>query len=760
MPRNSECRLCPAYLEAKHVCLWGEGPAQAEGMVVGQNPGHDEDRRGRPFVGRSGKLLERLMATAGLSRDDYYVSNAVKCHTTDNKEPKPKMVSACSPYLVEEVSYVQPKVILALGNTALRALTGRSGITQYRGSLDALHQRFPSNARVLATYHPAAAARSPHLEAAIVEDLRKFKAALTGGFVEIPIQWRYWQPGDIGPSTDSYWVYDTETNMQLDPRNPGFAFTGMGIDDGELVWLFEPHHVRRALDSIAYQQRNYGLQVVGFNSIGFDDSVTEAGIMSDDVMLMDYLLNEEGNHKLETLATAYLGVEPWKAGEEKNNPVYIARDCRYTRLLFDRVSERLRADDALHRLYERCLKPAGRALAKVHRRGVYIAKDRLEQARGEIGGEVDRLRGRLVALAAAEGLPNLNPNAYGQVGKLLFDRLGMTPVEWTDEGHPSTAEGPVKQLRLSNPHPVLDLLLAYRKNNKLLTSYIIPLGDIADADPTGRYRCCFNYWLLTVTGRTSAERIQTIPHDPRVRSVVAAPPGRVLVMADYHAAEMRATAHLSGDAAMLAMFAAGEDPHTRLARIVLGKEHITPEERWRMKPTNFVCLYAGEAYTLQQTALKDYDIFMSMAECESHRSAFFGLYPGLPAYYKSVCEDLDANGRVRNPLGRTRRLPSVYASDESTRIEAYRQAINFKAQSFASDWLMLALREADREGLETVAEIHDQLIFECDEQDAKRVAETAKRIMEERVPEILKSEFDVALRVPLKAEVIIDTHWR
>lgn len=126
-------------------------------MVVGEGPGHDEDIQGRPFVGRSGQLLDRLLLEeAGLERRQVYIANVVKCRPPGNRDPEPVEIDACRPFLEQQVALIRPQVVLTLGNFATRVLLGtKQGITQLRGNV----YPFGDDAQLVPTFHPAAALR-------------------------------------------------------------------------------------------------------------------------------------------------------------------------------------------------------------------------------------------------------------------------------------------------------------------------------------------------------------------------------------------------------------------------------------------------------------------------------------------------------------------------------------------------------------------------------------------------------------------------
>ncbi len=160
--------------------MWGEGDARAGLMVVGEGPGREEDREGRPFVGRSGRLLERLLLEeAGLRREQVYIANVVKCRPPGNRDPLPEEIEACRPYLDAQVSLVGPRVVLTLGNFATRVLLGTSErISDLRGRT----YRWGGEGTVLVpTFHPAAALRGGgEVQTRMRADFVRAKEALAG----------------------------------------------------------------------------------------------------------------------------------------------------------------------------------------------------------------------------------------------------------------------------------------------------------------------------------------------------------------------------------------------------------------------------------------------------------------------------------------------------------------------------------------------------------------------------------------------------
>lgn len=167
------CPRCGLAKTRTHV-VFGEGRETADVMVVGEAPGQEEDRSGRPFVGRAGKLLDLLLLSSGFAREDVYICNVLKCRPPQNRNPQPDEVDACSPYLLRQVELVQPRVILAFGTFAAQTLLGtdisigrlRGRTHQYRG------------VPLVPTYHPAACLRHPAWVRSVWEDLQRARGVL------------------------------------------------------------------------------------------------------------------------------------------------------------------------------------------------------------------------------------------------------------------------------------------------------------------------------------------------------------------------------------------------------------------------------------------------------------------------------------------------------------------------------------------------------------------------------------------------------
>ena len=152
-----DCRRCKLCDLGRNTIVFGEGDPNARIVFAGEGPGYHEDRQGRPFVGKAGALLERMIQAMGLQRDDVYICNVVKCRPPNNRDPEADEVIACQPFLQAQIRSIQPEVVVALGRFAAQTLLNTSqGITRLRGKF---HPYFGT--QLMPTFHPAYLLRNP-----------------------------------------------------------------------------------------------------------------------------------------------------------------------------------------------------------------------------------------------------------------------------------------------------------------------------------------------------------------------------------------------------------------------------------------------------------------------------------------------------------------------------------------------------------------------------------------------------------------------
>lgn len=741
----------------------GEGPKPCKAAIIGMNPGRVEVAFGRPFVGKSGQLLDRLLKEAGLNREEIYLTNVYKYGTEDNAEPTPEEMDGAGAIeeLRAELALVCPTTILVLGDFVLRTLIGRGGIGAARGDIFPLRAIFGSSAKCIPSFHPSAALRNPKYLSAIEEDLRVFKRTLEQDYADIPIRWTT----EAVPMEDvpGLVTLDIEAAKTGQLKAVGVYLGGLPVyecpADDPKGWATFKQWFTSHVHSISAWNLKYELKWLMKEGLWRPDLHTE------DPMLIDFLLNENKRHDLETVATIELGVKPWKgswrdrifAGDDTltNEEImqYNATDVVYEAELHPKLMAKLQGDPKREKIYRELLLPATAMFAEVERHGVYINVPHLVEAEGEV-----RAKRELARLAVREHLGDVNLNSPRQVSRALYGTLGLPVTEWTEGGQPSTNEVSLKRIR--SRHPVVGSLLDYRKYEKQLSTYFEPYRDMVDENS----RVYPEYYMMLVTGRTSSQHpnIQQIPRDPLVRSIVGAPPGKKLVIADYSQVELRVAAWVFQERRMLEAFRAGEDLHYLMAEKMTGKprDQITKEERYRAKIPNFMFLYAGEEETYIMNALREFDLVLTMEEARRDREAYFSMWPDLEQAYAATASEIKDTGEVRSIFGRVRHLPDFRSNSMAVRTAALREGINFRIQSAASDLTMLAAVQIHRAGLgNIVAYIHDSVILEVDEGAADSVAVAVKSIMESDVPSWYDAKFGIEVGVPLVAETEVTDRW-
>src|SRR4051794_18462498 len=181
------CVRCPQLAAARTTVVFGSGNADADLMFVGEAPGANEDKRGLPFVGQAGRLLERLLEEIGLQRSDVFIANVLKCRPPGNRDPLPSEIESCSDYLRAQLELIRPKVVCTLGNFATKLLReDPTGITRLHGRAEVREVMGARTVRLLPLFHPAAALYTPSMVETVREDFARLPAGLPRGRGPLP----------------------------------------------------------------------------------------------------------------------------------------------------------------------------------------------------------------------------------------------------------------------------------------------------------------------------------------------------------------------------------------------------------------------------------------------------------------------------------------------------------------------------------------------------------------------------------------------
>jgi len=793
--RNPDCELCPLNEGAEFVCLLGSGPPRAKIMVVGEAPGGTEDDEGLPFVGSAGRLLDKSLKELGnLDRDDLYVTNVAKCRPPENRAPELKEIKACvSSYLLEEFKAVKPDFVLLLGNSALRGVIGKSGITKQAGSVFKVEVASGHWARIMPTIHPAAVLRNPKWTSTFKADITRFGNLVRGldpspqtrvKIVKNKRQLR-WLLEQLAEATEISW--DIETSN--DPVEKPYVRTNFQDWHGEeshitsccfsweegMAEVVPFHHPdtpwtnpEKVLSVFKDVMTREGVKYIGHNGKFDARWFHSKGIpvpQTFDTMLAAHMLDENQPKGLKPQSKVVLGANAYDVGEElknaKNIPLkrlctYNGKDTDYTLRLYHVQREQLKAEPRVARVFSKLMMPASEALVDIERTGVWVDPERWETRYIQACETRDKIHKFISQYAGWD----INLNSPQQVGKLLFDVLKLPIIAKTKKGAPSTAEATL--LRIADQHKVATALIKYRKWAKYVNTYLGP-WKYEWMDSGGRIHSSYKLFG-TVTGRLSGEGgIQQVPRDPFIRGVIGATPGWSFLQADYSQVELRIAAMLSGDKKMLGQYLRGEDIHMIRAMRMTGKpaDQVSKEERKKAKAVNFGYIYSMGAKKFVSYAFDNYDLKITLEEAEADRRSFFEDYQSLRPWHARQRKLAQRYGRVQSPIGRIRHLPDIKSEDEKVRAEAERQAINSPVQSFASDLMLLSLvelhRNLDRKRCRIVGTVHDSILFEVKQGYEDEYAEIIKNQMEDM--SLVKKKFATEVTVPIVADIEIGTHW-
>ena len=398
-------------------------------------------------------------------------------------------------------------------------------------------------------------------------------------------------------------------------------------------------------------------------------------------------------------------------------------------------------------LYQTVELPLCPVLAEMEQEGFLIDCKALAEFGDMLSGRIQTAQKNIFDLAGEE----FNINSTQQLGRILFDQLGLPPVKKTKTGYSTNADVLDK---LRGSHPIIGEILEYRQLTKLKSTYADGLGKVIA--PDGRIHTCFQN-TVTATGRLSSTEpnLQNIPIrtelGAQLRKMFVAPAGRVLVDADYSQIELRLLACMAGDRAMIDGFNSGEDIHRITASQVFGvpQEEVTPQMRRSAKAVNFGIVYGISPFSLSQ------DIGVTVAQAKEYMEKYFQHYSGVRSYMDGVVARARADGYVTTLFARRRWVPELKSSNFNTRSFGERVALNAPIQGTAADIIKVAMiRVRDRllaEGLKgrLVLQVHDELIVECPEEEAEAV----RRLVKEEMEAV------ISLPVPLVADTAVGRSW-
>ncbi len=417
-----------------------------------------------------------------------------------------------------------------------------------------------------------------------------------------------------------------------------------------------------------------------------------------------------------------------------------------------RLAPVLRAEverQGLTHLYEQIDLPLAPVLARMEAAGVRVNREELGVISAKAQEEIAKLEKSIYALAGFEfkiGSPQ-------QLAEVLFDKMNLQPPRRSRAKARSTAAEVLEELALV--HELPKKVLEYRELAKLKSTYADALPRLVHP-ATGRLHTRFSQ-TGTATGRLSSSNpnLQNIPVRTElgreIRAAFVAPPGRLLLSADYSQVELRILAHLSEDPVLVEAFRRGEDIHSRTAQEVFGAAPFaqTSEHRRAAKVINFGVIYGLSAFGLAQ------ELGINTKEASKFIAAYFERYSGVKKYLDRQVAEVRETGFTRTLFGRVRPIPEINSPQPNLRSFAERTAMNTPMQGAAADLIKLAMIELDERlagGFEgrMILQVHDELLFEAPEKEIPRLVKLVKEVMEGARK----------MRVPLIVDTKVGPNWR
>jgi DNA polymerase I len=508
---------------------------------------------------------------------------------------------------------------------------------------------------------------------------------------------------------------------------------------------------------------------VGHNLKYHAHVLAKAGIalagMRFDSMLESYVWNSVAtNHELDADARRYLGLATITYEDVTGRgakqicfdqvPVekateYASEDADVTLRLHGELWPKLLGVPALARLYEECEQPLVAVLFAMEQRGVLVDRERLRAQSREFSHQLQEL----LVQAHREAGHEFNIESPRQLQQILFERLQLPVRRRTPTGQPSTAEDVLEELAASFPLP--RIVLEYRALAKLKSTYTDKLPELVN-EHTGRIHT--NYaQAVAATGRLSSvePNLQNIPvrrpEGRRIRQAFVAPPGWVLLAADYSQIELRIMAHLSGDDSLRAAFAEDRDVHQSTAAEVFGValHAVTSDQRRTAKVINFGLIYGMSPFGLAR------NLGIERGAAHEYVERYFQRYPGVRRFMDNTRAQAREIGYVETVFGRRLYLPEIRSGNAQLRQYAERSAINAPMQGTAADIIKRAMISVEewcrRESAPArlIMQVHDELVLEVRADAAQEVGTAVRAHMVSAA----------SLSVPLRVDIGTGANW-
>lgn len=780
-------------------------PPEGKGglCLVGMCPGAEEQKLGRPFIGRSGQLLREVLRDVGFSEDELYFTNVVKCRLTNdrgsNREPTSKEMKNCGKFLLQEIKETNPKLIVLLGDTALKFFFNRGPLSKYRGMV------LPKgDYQFFVTFHPAYLLRlgksseeyrlwKRDFESIyrLVNNIKVVCDEVSKVVCETNLEAEN-RLNRLLIQTDKF-VLDVESwapkkgkeKTALDPWSPGFRIELISFSyflNGKWVAFCIPlEHPEskltlsdgvKSLGEFFDKCKHLGKKAIGQN-IKWDLKVLDKRFGFDikpyfDTLNARSLVAGGRGHSLERMSIDYLGADSYKQvlrqqlSGNKEAPLseladMCMDDCINTFKLANLFEDQLKEIDAAQikknhkrkwticRYNNEIIVPGIKVLKKMELRGMPVNIDYVQELKIELEKELKSLKETIFSYPEMSGHEDLKLSSSYDLNEVLFDifKFNSDGLEKTVAGY-SVDKAAIDRLVKQHAHPILSNIQDFKTYTKLHSTYVLPYLQV-HIKSDGRVHGTFNQHVAR-TGRLSMENpnLQNLPVriGPLILNMFQAPEGWQFLVADYSQIELRCLAAASHDPHMIQAFKSNEDIHKATAAEINGIsiDQVTPEQREKAKTINF-----GIVYGLQDEGLAE-TLGISVEAAQGLRKGYFSRFLGIEEYIKERKAEYKKYGYVETLFGRR-----VYISGKDENHNE-RVAVNAPIQGTATDINQLSLIDVD-EVIEYnemkmggIDVIHDAQVYEVPEDEV----DEAKIIVVETMEGL---DLDFMVDVSLKVDI-------
>lgn len=730
----------------------GEGNRNAKIWLIGEAPGEQEEKQGRPFVGGSGSILEGMLQTVGIKRSEVYIDNVIQRRPPGNDFSifyKDKGRKNQSEELLERhrqikelISDYKPNVVVALGNEALRALTDKNQITHWRGSLLDC-----GGVKVVPTIHPAMVMRQYEYRPIVILDLQRAKKESLSPTFPPSYQDRFILNPTFEKVIETLKFLESQEYISFDIETGSEQILCIGFGwskedsicipitySGTSWWTAEEEFaiIKQVRLLFTNSRPKFIAQNAQFDLVYLADKwgvdIAKVNLWMD-TMIAFHCVYPELKRGLSFLTSVYTNRHYYKDMPGTGGPDVLWKyNCLDTVATYECAMEIRKEAEEFGTLtfYQENSHKLIKPLIQMQRRGVCIDLKKREAIDVCLSNDVDKMCKRLYTAVGYE----LNPNSPKQMKEFLYSELKLPPQYKKNvkkEEVLTVDEDALEELFKKYNNPIFKLIEDIRKVRKILSTYIR-----AELEHDGRLKCSFIIGGNmkdedgkekaggTETGRLSSREnvygrgtnLQNIPRGPIVRSIFIPDRERIFINADLSQAEARVVAYLAREERLQNLFSdPTQDIHKRNAAMVFNKrvEEITENERQLAKTLVHAANYGIGARKFAKHIGRDASVARDLL------NQYYSLYPSIKRWHLDVENQLGKTRIMRTPLGRARMFFGRWSQD------LVREAIAYVPQSTVSDIINIGIINAFYAlppEWEILLQVHDSVLMQVPETTA------------------------------------------